>query len=80
MSIVRILGYYVDEIKDFKGYREFLYERDTVWKNLMNSNYYFFSESEYFAEAGKLYFKGEIDPSKYPKTEMFFNTITSKYK
>lgn len=71
---------YLIDIKSYMGYSSMLEEKEEIWREYMLSNEYFFSESEYFAEAGKLYLRGEIDPERYPKTIDFFNIIFKKYE
>lgn len=72
------LYYLVDE-KSYLGYQLMLSEKDDIWKNLMSCNEHFYSESEYFAEAGKLYFRNQLDPNRYPYTVKFFDVITEQF-
>lgn len=72
--------YHLIDINNYMGYQQMLTEKDSLWKDLMSSNQYFYSESEYFAEVGKLYFSKQIDPEKYPKTVKFFEVIIEQYQ
>lgn len=72
--------FYIEDVNRYLGYQYMLSEKESIWQNLMSSNEYFYSESEYFAEAGKLYFRGQIDPKIYPKTVEFFNVLTEQYR
>lgn len=71
--------YYIEQVKTQRGYAEMLMEKETIWRELMFSNEYFMADNEYFAEVGKLYFKGLLNVEEYPKTVEFFDSITEKY-
>ena len=72
--------FYIEDVNRYLGYQYMISEKESIWQNLMSSNEYFYSESEYLAEAGKLYFRGQIDPEIYPKTVEFFNVLTEQYR
>lgn len=72
--------YFVTDASSQTGYQEMLSEKPALWSDLLQSNEYFSTKTEYFAEVGKYYFKGCIDRNKYPKTVSFFDNLTSQFQ
>lgn len=72
--------YHLIDVNNYLGYQQMLTEKESLWRDLMSSNQYFYAESEYFAEVGKLYFREQIDPERYPKTVKFFDVLTEQYR
>ena len=71
--------FYIEAIPERRNYYLLLQEKEELWRDLLRSEDYFYTESEYFAEVGKNYFKGLIDEGKYPNTVKFFDSILEDY-
>lgn len=71
--------FYIDGVSEKESYYLLLQEKEELWRDLLRSEKYFYTESEYFAEVGKNYFKGLINEEKYPNTVKFLDTIIEEY-
>lgn len=72
--------FYVEGVASRDDYYLLLKEKESLWRDLLHSESYFYTESEYFAEIGKYYFKGLIDEDKYPSTVRFLEKIIEDYR
>lgn len=72
------LGYAKGVLRD-SDYKNCLSERDKAIDGVLDSNTYFETDSEYFAELTKLYLHNKLDKSEYPLFTAYIEKLLSDF-